>query len=159
RSVVPDSGDSAPLRFAAWMMSAGAPRLVYRGLAEFVFPGAALLLVLILGVITVERSWLTVATGWGGVCAEQVGPVPIGERAVIASVPFRTSVPCWPTGLAVEKGRKYRIWIEIADPWFDHTIISGVNGFNDNGPVHVLAFPIRRWVSAGWFQPVLRVGS
>jgi hypothetical protein len=72
---------------------------------------------------------------------------------------FATSEFCWWSGLAVEKGRKYRVWVEIEDPWFDRTIMTGTNGFKTHYVPHYLALPTLRQFGAAWFQPVVRVGS
>ncbi len=45
------------------------------------------------------------------------------------------------------------------EPWFDRTIMSGVNGFQTYQPHHYVALPERRLFGADWFQPVVRVGS
>ena len=78
----------------------------------------------------------------------------------MAQTAFDTKKLCWASGLWVEKGRKYRIWIDAKDdPWFDRTIMSGVNGFELHDPAHVMGLALRRWYTADWFQPVLRIGK
>ena len=73
---------------------------------------------------------------------------------------FDVSDFCWPSRLAVEKGRKYRVWIEMADPWFDRTIMTGLNGFKTPpDPTHCLACPAPAAAGADWFQPVVRIGA
>ncbi len=81
----------------------------------------------------------------------------VGEQAVPARTLFEIRNPCWSSGLWVEKDRKYRIWIEIKDAWFDRTIMTGVNGFRLSS--HLRYVPFRRWIQAAWFQPVVRIGE
>jgi hypothetical protein len=45
----------------------------------------------------------------------------------------------------------------MGDRWFDRTMIASAHGF-DSGRLSV-AVPIRRWIGAKWFQPVVKIGS
>jgi hypothetical protein len=86
--------------------------------------------------------------------------MPVGDQPLIVSAPFDISKPCWGSGLWIEKGRKYRIWIDAKDDaWFDQTIMSGVNGFKLYNWAHLAGLPLRRWYKADWLQPVLRIGA
>jgi hypothetical protein len=52
------------------------------------------------------------------------------------------------------------MWIDAKDnPWFDRTIMSGVNGFQLHNLSHIVTLPLRRWYTEGWFQPILRIGA
>jgi uncharacterized protein (DUF2235 family) len=86
-------------------------------------------------------------------------PKVVGEEALLGQTIFETRNPCWSSGLWVEKGRKYRVLIAIKDPWFDRTIMTGVNGFQLSSPEHLAAVPLRRWISEAWFQPIVRIGA
>jgi uncharacterized protein (DUF2235 family) len=90
-------------------------------------------------------------------CNSTKSPKVVGEQPVAAQTLFETRNPCWSSGLWLEKGRKYRIWIEVKDPWFDRTIMTGVNGFQISS--FILYVPFRRWIQAAWFQPVVRIGE
>jgi hypothetical protein len=90
-------------------------------------------------------------------CNATEHPTIVGEQALAGKTPFETRNPCWSSGLWVEKDRKYRIAVAVKDPWFDRTIMTGVNGFRHSG--HLPFVPIRRWISADWFQPVARIGA
>ena len=71
---------------------------------------------------------------------------------------FKTSNPCWASGLAVETGGAYRLTIEITEPWFDGMIMTDVGGFeSDTFLRKIFKAPFLRWPSAGWFQPVARI--
>lgn len=94
--------------------------------------------------------------GAGGTSAERGKPV-LDEPLPAGSV-FETRDFCWWSGLAVEKGRKYRVWLDVEDPWFDRTIMTGVNGFQSDLARYIF-LPMRRLYGADWFQPIVRVGS
>ncbi|MCK1477246.1 DUF2235 domain-containing protein [Bradyrhizobium sp. 197] len=84
---------------------------------------------------------------------------PVGDSALPATELFNVNQFCWASRLTVEKGRKYRVWIDIDQRWFDRTIMTGVNGFQTYENHHYLALPTRRLPGADWFQPVVRVGE
>jgi hypothetical protein len=81
------------------------------------------------------------------------------EGVATATTLFETRSMCWGSGLVVEKGRKYRLWMIMEQPWFDRTIMSGANGFTLYSVPHVVALPVRRWFNADWFQPIVRFGK
>lgn len=162
RSVPHIGRASALLKVGRFMrLNAGPVRTFF---TKLLFPGIFLLTMLILVILVGQRSYFNWQAGTGQICKStiemenQASAAPAGqERAKVPQL-FRTSDMCWASGLAVEKGRKYRIWIEIVDPWFDQTILSGVNGFKKGG-YHLVALPVRRHYRADWFQPVARIGE
>jgi uncharacterized protein (DUF2235 family) len=100
----------------------------------------------------VRTTGVSVATG--------IPPAkPVGDDALLATELFNVNQFCWASRLNVEKGRKYRVWIDIDQRWFDRTIVTGVNGFQTYENHHYLALPTRRLLGADWFQPVVRVGE
>lgn len=136
------------------------------GFTKLVLPGAFLILLFGLALLVTGRSYFGWRDGTAGFawrfgppafCNASKAPTLVGERAISVPVPFETKNPCWASGLWVEKGRKYRIWIDVRDPWFDRDIMTGVNGF-DLGSLR-LAAPIRRWIRGAWYQPVARIGE
>ncbi|AWL93532.1 uncharacterized protein (DUF2235 family) [Bradyrhizobium ottawaense] len=153
------------MRFGHWMRLNASPaqRVITRGLVPAVF------LIAIFGsaALIVSSSLFTGRLALGSVCspptvkgsaAFQTG-TPVTDEPVDARALFDTRDFCWWSGLAVEKGRKYRVFLEIKEPWFDRTIMSGANGFATYEPHHYVALPERRLFAADWFQPVVRVGS
>lgn len=66
---------------------------------------------------------------------------------------------CWPTGVSLEKGRHYTLWIEMIEPFFDQTIMTDIAGFRDSSPGRLMPLLIRRWWAADWFQPIARIGA
>jgi uncharacterized protein (DUF2235 family) len=103
---------------------------------------------------TAGFNWLL---GPSAFCNSTNSPKVVAEQPVAAQTLFETRNPCWSSGLWLEKDRKYRIWIEVKDPWFDRSIMTGVNGFQFSS--FILYVPFRRWIQAAWFQPVARIGE
>ncbi|MGY3388076.1 uncharacterized protein (DUF2235 family) [Bradyrhizobium sp. USDA 3311] len=147
------------LRFARWMrLNAGPARWFF---VRLVLPGIFLFIIFYAALLIGATSVFTARTATGNICATP-GPeagTPVPDEPVDAPGRFATREFCWWSGLAVEKGRKYRVWVEIEDPWFDRTIMSGTNGFMTYFTPHYLALPTLRQFGAAWFQPVVRIGT
>ncbi len=157
---------SRALAFANWMRHnmAWAPTLFARRL----LPLAFLFVIFSSALLIACTSYFTGRVALGRVCSppeikggsgtsvERGQPV-LDEPLPAGSV-FETRNFCWWSGLAVEKGRKYRVWLDIEEPWFDRTIMTGVSGFQTDWR-HYIFLPMRRLYGADWFQPVVRVGS
>jgi uncharacterized protein (DUF2235 family) len=140
----------------AMRLHAGPVRTIF---SKYLLPTVFLAVIFGAALLVASRSYFNWRVGTGDLCAAAASPALAGDQPVAAPTLFETRKLCWGSGLWVEKGRKYRIWIDIRDPWFDRTIMSGTNGFRDSSWRHVLASSIRRWSGAGWFQPVLRIGA
>lgn len=157
RQHVDDSG--VLLGFARWMRANGGPaRWVF---AKLVLPGIFLFIIFYSALLIGATSVFTARVATGNVCTTP-GPergAPVADEPIDARGRFATKEFCWWSGLAVEKGRKYRVWVEIEDPWFDRTIMSGTNGFETYFVHHYLALPTLRQFGAAWFQPVVRIGA
>jgi len=149
---------------ASWLLPVGRFFRLYGRPARMLFtnlvlPGIFLFVIFGGALLAVSRSYYNWRAGTGELCAAVNTPTPVGDQPLTVPAPFDTSNPCWGSGLWVEKGRKYRIWIDAKDDaWFDQTIMSGVNGFKLYNWSHLAAWPLRRWYKADWFQPVLRIG-
>jgi uncharacterized protein (DUF2235 family) len=74
---------------------------------------------------------------------------------------FTTSTRCWPLPQAVEAGKRYRITVTVKEPWVDRTIDTNVGGFGSArmGFVGNVLAPLRRSLSAQWFQPMVKIVS
>jgi uncharacterized protein (DUF2235 family) len=140
------------MRLYAWPL-----RMAFTNVA---LPAIFLTVIFGLALLAAGRSYFNWRAGTGDLC-ERAGSslTAVGDQPVPVPPPFDTKKLCWGSGLWVEKGRKYRIWIAVKDPWFDRTIMSGANGFKLYGFSHVVGLPLRRWYRADWFQPVLRIGA
>jgi hypothetical protein len=129
-------------------------------------PGTFLIVIFGLVLLAAGRSYFGWRDGTAGItwrfgpaafCQRTDAPKIVGAESVSAPTLFETRNPCWSSGLWVEKDRKYRIWIEMKDPWFDRTVMTGVNGFRTSD--HLPCTPFRRWIQAAWFVPVVRIGE
>jgi len=65
---------------------------------------------------------------------------------------------CNATGLMLVEGHRYRIGVEVAQPWFDKSVMTDAAGFEADGFRHLLATPWKRRWSERWFQPIVRIG-
>jgi uncharacterized protein (DUF2235 family) len=137
-------------------------RGLYRLVSAYVLPGLFLLAIFGLAATAVSRTTASYRAGAGKFC--QAGATakeklaPAQEGIPLVRKGFRTDQLCWPTGVAVEKGRHYTLWIEMTEPFFDQTIMVDIAGFRDFSARHLISLPIRRWWAADWFQPIARIG-
>jgi uncharacterized protein (DUF2235 family) len=153
----------ADIGTASWLLKIGRVMRLYGWPLRMAFTNVAVpavFLIVIFGaaLLSAGRSYFNWRAGTGEICQSAGSLVAVGEQPIAAPALFDTSKLCWGSGLWVEKGRKYRIWIDIRDPWFDRTIMSGANGFRDYSFRNLAALPIRRMYRADWFQPVARIG-
>ncbi|MDI3560732.1 DUF2235 domain-containing protein [Bradyrhizobium sp. Arg816] len=142
------------MRLHAWPVRMAFTNVLLPGIFLVAIFGSALLLV--------SRSYLDWSEGTGDICVSSKSARAVGDVSVTArdGELFDVSDFCWASRLAVEKGRKYRVWIQMADPWFDRTIMTGLNGFKTPPDLtHRSAVPILRLYGADWFQPIVRVGA
>ncbi|MHC2622759.1 uncharacterized protein (DUF2235 family) [Bradyrhizobium huanghuaihaiense] len=144
---------------------------------KIIFPIASIVAIYGAALLIASSSFFTWRVATGQVCeapetkaaeakkkgvnvATDIPPArPVGDDALPATELFNVNQFCWASRLAVEKGRKYRVWIDIDQRWFDRTITTGVNGFQTYENHHYVALPARRLLGADWFQPVVRVGE
>jgi len=154
--LVPKIGrPSSLLKIGRFMrLHAGPARVLF---TNVLIPGIFLIAIFGAALLVATRSYFNWSAGTGGVCASGGSITVVDEKPSAAATAFETKALCWASGLAVEKGRKYRIWITMQDPWFDRTIMTGVNGFKLSQMIPFL--PVRRWYRADWFQPVARIGA
>jgi uncharacterized protein (DUF2235 family) len=146
------------LALARVMRMSSASSFVYTAATRFVFPGIFLLALFGVTLVAAGRSYFNWRAGTGMFCTASKEPLRVPEQPTAARKLFDTNSLCWASGLEVEKDRKYRVQIKVKDPWFDRTIMSGANGFQLYDVKHIAALPIRRWFTADWFQPVVRIG-
>lgn len=150
---------------AGWLLPVGRFWRLHGGPVRFAFAKIALPLIFLAAIfgsafLATGRSYYNWRAGTGAFCKQTEPVAQVGDQPVTAAAAFDTKDLCWPSGLWVEKGRKYRIWIDASkEPWFDRTIMSGVNGFQLYDRAHIWGLPFRRWYKADWFQPVLRIGK
>lgn len=124
----------------------------------------ALLVVLMYAVVLVLLNHLfqSYEQGAGRLCpyhqesGRALEPV---EGSVSSRYKFRPSERCHATGLYLEKGRPYRVEISVLEA-FDETAdpvrlpVLGLVNWRS-----VALVPLRRWWSAGWWQPIGRIAA
>ena len=118
------------------------------------------MLIAALALLLLSKATVIFQTGNGDLCVRSK-PMPAlepGETAV-APTPFTTASMCWASGITLVSGYHYEVWIEMQEPYFDQLVISDIAGFNGFSFGHIVGIPIRRWISADWFQPIARIGA
>jgi hypothetical protein len=96
----------------------------------------------------------------GLICRNDGSAQEVVDRSEAART-FATSKLCNATGLKVTKGKTYVVKMTLLDRWTDGGIATDPNGFGSERATRSMAFgfPLRRLVSANWFQTIVRVGS
>jgi hypothetical protein len=123
-------------------------------------------------VATVNRISFAVLDLFGKVCAPSRNP---SAQLVVTTgkATFDIANPCFATGLAVQRGRSYRITLDVTEPWEDgHKFketdpekARGIEtdpqgfGFDRMRWQMALGLPIRRLVGSNWFATVIRIGN
>jgi uncharacterized protein (DUF2235 family) len=129
-----------------------------------IFPllfGVAALAVVVLSVVgTLNRAWFAFEGALGTVCVDTqpVAPNVNGEWSVAG---FTNAERCFATGIEVEAGRHYQIEFTLPEGgWCDNTLrVQSTAGFSSGGPVFVAALPFRRVLMSKWFVPMARIGD
>ena len=83
------------------------------------------------------------------------------EPAGVTEPVFKTNSTCWPLTAGLDAGTRYRITVTVdpTQPWRDLTIDTSPEGFGlarMGLPGNLLA-PLRRSLSAQWFQPLVKI--
>jgi uncharacterized protein (DUF2235 family) len=158
--------DSIPSSLATTIRRSRLAALAECAVSRYALPYAAIALIYFAIGVSISRSTVTLRDGSGAICKEEgvdetrpaADTLQPGQTVIRDG--FETSRRCWASGVALEKGQHYTLWIEMTDPPFsDHGIMTDIAGFTDNSWRHILAWSIRRWWSADWFQPIARIGS
>jgi hypothetical protein len=113
------------------------------------------------GVAIGNRVAFDVANSTGAICQASVRDGDLEhERIGRAAKPFATDQTCWPSGLVLLGGHRYRITLDASSSdWFDKTVRTDPAGFATDGFRHFSASPLRRWWRENWFQPVARIDT
>ena len=74
---------------------------------------------------------------------------------------FETTSTCWPLPGTIEAGKRYRVVVTVKDDWRDLSIDTSPEGFGfaRMGLPGNLFAPLRRSLSAQWFQPLVKIAS
>jgi hypothetical protein len=137
--------------------------LIECAFVRYALPTAAIVLIYVAIGAAISNSTVTVKEGRGALCREEDYPSPPSVKLEpgqpFTRENFAINQLCWPSGIQLEQGRHYTLAIEMTDPpFFDQTIMTDIAGFKDISWVHLVTWPIRRWWSADWFQPIAKIG-
>ena len=125
-----------------------------------VLPALFLVLILIVaawlgaaGVTQTALPWLEASTA---LCRSAGGALP---PLVRHDTVFRTDATCLAVGATVTGGRRYRVELQVQEPWFDGSHATTPLGLRarDMGFVGVAGAPFRRVVEANYLQPVVEI--
>ena len=134
----------------------------FRALTEHVIPFFFVLCILIAAPTALSRILFGVGSSMGWVCAphEKLETV---ITVAPAQVHFDPRRPCWASGLSLDRGVRYRIWIRLegAPSWRDGAITTDLGGFASRWTrVSTIArLPLRRHLTEAWFKPIARIGA
>jgi hypothetical protein len=148
--------------FAGMMRSSVVAKGMRFALADVLLPALGVLAIYLTLFVAAERTLVSVYEGGGEICAPTKPEPARLTPGILTYLPrwFDTRDPCWATGMLVEKGRKYTVWLDMREPYFDASLVSDIAGFTDNESWrHRISIPFRRWLSAAWFEPIARIGS
>jgi hypothetical protein len=130
---------------------------------RYALPIAGVVLLYAAAAVTISNATVSVLEGRGELCPREKTPAPplqeLEPGKPFTREDFAIDRLCWPSGIKLEQGRHYTLLIEMTDPpFFDQTIMTDIAGFKDASWRHLLAWPIRRWWTADWFQPIAKIG-
>lgn len=97
----------------------------------------------------------------GEICRPARTVAPVGSKPVSVEGAFATSTPCFATEVSVEAQARYRITLEIHQPWRDRTIPASPVGFGAETATWAMKLfvPLNRSVTSRWLQPIARIRS
>ena len=144
----------------------------YRVVSGYAFPVFFGALTLIATLILVSRATVNALSASGRICREAnplanpAAPpklqLPQPEIPLQIKEPFVPKSPCWATGVWVEKGRTYTLWIRETEKFFDRTTPAELPGFTKSGSLAhgaLSSYAFKRWPSEAWFQPIYQIGE
>jgi uncharacterized protein (DUF2235 family) len=172
----PGATAQQPSGFVYRLRTAGPYRAFFYLLKHWILPSIFAFLIFVClasaVVATVNRLFFAVLDLTGKVCTPSQNPS--AELVVTTGkATFDTATLCAATGLAVQRGRSYRITLAVTEPWEDgHRFketdpekARGIEtdpqgfGFDRMRWQMALGLPIRRLVGSNWFATVLRIGN
>ncbi len=136
-----------------------------RWVKEKLIPLLLLPLLLWLGYVLCHRVLYLFENSAGYICRPSSGAL----KQSLDNGEFANKNLCWASGMAVKKGLRYRITMELKETpiWEDSSIPTGVHGFKVEGNVKswlsklvmYATQPLRRLPEENWFKPIARIGS
>jgi uncharacterized protein (DUF2235 family) len=135
---------------------------------RYVLPTVSAALLLYLGLALLNQVAFNIADAAGAFCREGTKPTRtvLHGEPVSAETAFETSSFCWPSGIVLENGARYRITLQQLAPWRDGSIGTDVNGFEigelpswRTRIAMFMALPLRRVLGTPFFRPIARIGA
>jgi uncharacterized protein (DUF2235 family) len=147
------------LRFARTLRTNAILVFLYHALCRVLVPIAFAILLLIVGAALVNRVTFDAWSAAGQVCKTSVpANAPKIDKSATAAG-FTTDNICWPSGLVLESGKRYRITLTMTDNWMDgDDTPSTINGFAPDSVNHWFGILLRRWWTQSWFKPIAHIG-
>ena len=130
----------------------------YRAIFRFVVPIAFALGLVVVGALLANRVSFDAWSAAGLVCNDS-NEKTIVEKAETATTLFTTNSICWPSGLVLHKGKRYRITLTIQSEWKDDDIPTDLHGFTGKTLALRIGLPLRRWWTQNWFKPIVQIGK
>jgi uncharacterized protein (DUF2235 family) len=148
-------------------------KAVHWSLKRHVIPFVSALLLVYLGAGVVGHLAFNIADAAGAFCRGSAGPLVSLEQTRERTVTgFAASSLCWPTGIQLEEGRRYRITIKDASGWRNRLVTeprqdaASLTGFEvselksvGNRLLSFSVLPLRRVLNRSWFKPIARIGA
>lgn len=152
------------LNFARVVRTSPAAVQGYRFVARTLAPMAFLAVTAALALSVTHRALFDLLSTGGAYCVATPGKnIQSAQDETLGAAIFRTDSMCYPTGLRLIAGRKYRIRLDMDEgvngEWFDKGIRADVAGFSADNMRHYTAAPLKRWWRENWFQPIARIGE
>jgi uncharacterized protein (DUF2235 family) len=134
-------------------------QIIYKWIFKRAIPIAFALLLVAAGWVIVNRVLFDGFSAAGYFCQGSLDANARKKERTGSNEGFITDRMCWPTGLVLEEGRRYRITLSTPGDWFDRTTRADVAGFPTDNFRHVIATPLKRWWGQDWFKPIVRIGE
>ena len=137
---------------------------LYSALSERVFPLGFAFLLIIAGLLFVNRAAFDTLSSAGLYCGKpnKEGGDQAPRKSGDAET-FTTDNLCWASGVSLKKDHRYLITLttpdqHATDRWFDRDVPTDVTGFATDSLRHWYARPLTRWWNQNWFKPIARIG-
>jgi len=132
----------------------------YHGLFKIVAPLAFAFGLVIVAVVLGNRILFDAWSAAGQICQDGIAKKDLPrEKLGTATASFTTNSICWPSGLVLANGRRYRITLTVQEAWIDNDIPADIRGFSSNNLALWLGLPLRRWWTESWFKPIAQIGK
>lgn len=152
-------GGTLALSLGRWLRSNRLLVAAHEWISERAVPILSALLLLGLGWAIATRAMFDVLDASGQFCQGTVqGEARNQERIGPSDRIFQTDNLCWPSGLVLKEGQRYRIVLSTPGDWVDRNTRADVGGFATDNITRLVATPLKRFWRENWFKPIARVG-